>query len=963
MKWKKMILACMVCVIALFTITTTYNVAFAENEQPETISPTIVKEGSVIRESQKYPDVQYKPMTYINEKWYWNTNEVLENLKAAWKEITWFANFLIAKVGCEIVFNLFSLDIVDKTSEAVGGIMGETAKAVTGDLLLFFLALTGGYIAIRAYVQQNWSEFLKILTKTLISMSLLYSLFGNAQTYVTFGNDLSKYIENAALKINPSLTASQQNEYNESKTGDTLKSNEIGARIENKVFAGMIYKPFLHLNYGTTDEAAITKDDKDRITNYLQANEFSEKGLEKRKDLVKEEYEKKGNSAILANNIPSQMGSLTVAALTNLIQIAVYFILALVRIVLQLAFIVLLIGLPLVLVFSLFPALENMVYGYIKAIFSVITFKALTVFVVLIAVSFLSIGYDITNASDKTENRVFTQLVITVATIALWFKRDFIMHALNGQHHRILESASNSVNGVGEKLANTGKSAMRHARHKETLDAIRQKQEGAGNGAGKDGKSSTPSTGSKLWDKFSEGHGKDSDSRSPEAEAAATKEDAHEAKMEADAEKVSGARTPNLEKDSAEQPKDTTHHTDNDAEKVSSARTPQVVAGHQTAGEPTKETHQDKHATHDGGTSENRSPKVASEQVGTEGSAGKTEQGKHIPTVVPMAGSTKRSSHSRNPNVAKRNARTQEQQGNKRVQQGRRVSGQRVASQNVGSAQPSQTVRPLPTGEKQQGAVSYRRNEHSQNTAGQNTVGQNTTVPNRSAQTTRPVVAAHMPNRQNKVEAPRQNVSSAGRRVSGQRNVPAGTVQTSGRRVSGQQRVVNAPAGTPSPRTEAPRRNVSQSAGRQVSGQQRVVNTPAGTPSPRTEAPRRNVSQSTGRRVSGQQRAVNTPVRNNTTAQRSVVPKQMTRMHSSPVKVQSRPQVAPTNTVQSKPVSDFAPTQKAKNNNIRPPKMSSSTKVSEVMPTLQQELKQEKIKESVVEKSIGKIREKQGEHV
>nr|WP_162283605.1 hypothetical protein [Bacillus cereus]QHV08197.1 hypothetical protein C1N82_33950 [Bacillus cereus] len=71
MRFKKIILACMVCLIAIVSFSVN-NVAFAE--QPETVSPNIVKEGNVIRESQKYPEVQYKPMTYVNEKWYWNTN-------------------------------------------------------------------------------------------------------------------------------------------------------------------------------------------------------------------------------------------------------------------------------------------------------------------------------------------------------------------------------------------------------------------------------------------------------------------------------------------------------------------------------------------------------------------------------------------------------------------------------------------------------------------------------------------------------------------------------------------------------------------------------------------------------------------------------------------------------------------------------------------------------------------------
>ncbi|PEK34106.1 CD3337/EF1877 family mobilome membrane protein [Bacillus pseudomycoides] len=741
MRLKKVILACMVCVIAIFALSIT-DVAFAEDKQPETISPNIVKEGNVIRESQKYPDVQYKPMTYVNEKWYWNTNEMLENLKAAWKEIFWFANLLLAKVGCEIVFNLFSLDIVDKTAAMVAGVMGATAKAVAGDFLLFMLSLTSGYIAIRAYVQQNWGEFFRILSKTIISLALLYSLFGSSETYVTFGNDLSKYMENMALKINPSMTASQKQDFESAKQGDTLKSSEIGAKIENKVFDAMVYKPFLLLNYGTTDEAKLIQDDKERITKYLQANEFNEKGLEKRKDIAKDEYEEKGNSTILANNVPSQVGSLFVSFVTNLVQIVVYFILALVRIVLQLAFIVLLIGLPLVLVFSLFPAAENIVMGYIKGLFSVITFKALTVFVVLIAVSFLSLGYDLTNASDKAESRIFTQLVITVATIMLWFKRDFITNALNGQHSRIMESAAGTVGKMGNMAAAAGN--MAGAAGKKTLNAIKGQQGGSAGGEKQGGKrKEKPHEG---WGNYAESAKQSSKNRQPgaEEEAAAGKENESEHEIKNDNKEVSDARhAPNLDKQ--EQQEEKTHdaqqqHTESNQEKVSDSRKPQST--HKEQQEQEKQEKQEKQV----GNNHTEQSEQRSPQDGKSTTEAATEKKNHMSLVSPVMGRTTNRNGLRNPNL-----KNQEQQGNKHTKQARRVSGQRVS--NVSNPSPA-----TPTSRVESPRASVQRNA----AGGRRVSGQkvsNISNPSPATPTSR-------------VESSRASVqrnAAGGRRVSGQR--------------------------------------------------------------------------------------------------------------------------------------------------------------------------------------------------
>lgn len=42
------------------------------------------------------------------------------------------------------------------------------------------------------------------------------------------------------------------------------------ALLRNQYFDISVYKPYLTMNYGTTDEAKLTKDDKDRITNLLE---------------------------------------------------------------------------------------------------------------------------------------------------------------------------------------------------------------------------------------------------------------------------------------------------------------------------------------------------------------------------------------------------------------------------------------------------------------------------------------------------------------------------------------------------------------------------------------------------------------------------------------------------------------------------------------------------------------------
>lgn len=469
----KRVWTCIVFVLLL--LISVPSTSFAE-EQDTYVEPKIVKQGDIVREAKKYESIQYEPMTYIDDKWYFNTNEVLEKWKTTIKNAVWSINLTIAQLGFVIAFNVFSLDIIDLIKDSLTSIMSDTARIITQSVLLAFFALSGGYIVIKAYVRQDWGEFISIFTKVFISMVLLYSLLSSSGKVITFTNETSKFLEGLALQVNPTLTTSHRSEVT-AQNGSLVTPNEMGAIFENKMYDAMLYKPYLYLSYGTTNEKEITKDDKDRVSNYLEADINSEEGIKKRKEITKSEFEELNNRGINARNITSQVGYISTVMIANILQIGIVFFLALLRILIQMAFIMLLLLFPLVLLASLFPSFENLSLNYIKSIFIVIGYKAISVFLVIVSVSFITLGYEMMASSNDIYYNMFISTIMSTCVIALWFMRDFLKGAFSSTHRQIINHSSTMTDAIAGKMGTMALAGGRELLKKEKQDSMTQRQQ------------------------------------------------------------------------------------------------------------------------------------------------------------------------------------------------------------------------------------------------------------------------------------------------------------------------------------------------------------------------------------------------------------------------------------------------------------------------------------------------------
>ncbi|WP_221568968.1 CD3337/EF1877 family mobilome membrane protein [Alkalihalobacillus sp. TS-13] len=381
------------------------------------------------RSSKKYNENRYELMTYSDDSWYDFMGQTGTEMVDFLKNALWSLNRSLSFMVLMVVYQLFSLDIVDLTKSSVKAITSSTAGTLTYNLGLFALSLASIGIVVRAYIQQNWQAFLKLLSLILLSLSLLFSIQSEKFNYIDLAHGVSTTLENVIMEANPSLSQDGAFEFT---NFDDNTARDVSIAIENKVFDALVYKPYLLLQYGKSDETKIKAEASDRIDEYLNANPATEEGAEKRKEIEENEFKQYNNQTIFAGNAYKQMGYIMIMMISTIIQGIVYFFIALIRIMLQFAFIVMMLLFPIILFMSLFPSFEALTARYTRGTFILIVFKGITMFFVLVSTSFITLGYSMTNMNDDIYYRMFIQIIFSVAILFLYMKRQFVFNMLEG---------------------------------------------------------------------------------------------------------------------------------------------------------------------------------------------------------------------------------------------------------------------------------------------------------------------------------------------------------------------------------------------------------------------------------------------------------------------------------------------------------------------------------------------------
>lgn len=251
------------------------------------------------RKAKERDESAYELMSYADDGWWDVAAKTGSATATAVKNFFWMINIVLSQITMMVVYQLFSLDVVDMTKDAVHEITAGTAGTLTFNFGLFALSVASLGIVVRSYIQQNWQAFFKLLTLILLSLTLLFSIQSKKFNYINLAHGLSTSLENAVMSVNPTLNDDNAFQFN---SFDKNTAKNVSIAIENKVFDALIYKPYLLLQYGTTQETNILSEDSERVNSYLNADPRTEEGVKKREETAQKEYEQYDNKNIFAGN-------------------------------------------------------------------------------------------------------------------------------------------------------------------------------------------------------------------------------------------------------------------------------------------------------------------------------------------------------------------------------------------------------------------------------------------------------------------------------------------------------------------------------------------------------------------------------------------------------------------------------------------------------------------------------------
>lgn len=390
---------------------------------------------------ENYKDNSFELMTQELEKdTFFGVKEAITNASATLKNFTWAGVKGLGQFNAEMVTFLFSMDVVTPIKQPIQQLTSSIAGnmlSIAGTIGIGFVTLVMG---IKFIGEQRFRQALRVFLMTILIFTGL-SVCKDATTSDSLFNQMfeaDKQIEAAFVKVNPVLNGESVPESKEGNANERMKS--AGELIASRVFYTNVYEPYLLMNYGTSNPETIRKKQVeykgstyDRINILLDNDVTNDDRVTLHEDVTKYEAEELNNRNIMYfKNLDNTFYGVFYI-IVNLLQTIVYFVLCFVRLVIAVMQIFLLPLLPILLLVGLFMTGINVFMNYFKAFGMTIFMKAMTGFACIFFATFLSLGFQLSNAVNNPWQKILTMLIYLLTPIGLYIFRKFLGSLFTGR--------------------------------------------------------------------------------------------------------------------------------------------------------------------------------------------------------------------------------------------------------------------------------------------------------------------------------------------------------------------------------------------------------------------------------------------------------------------------------------------------------------------------------------------------
>lgn len=427
---KQILSAFLVCMLltGLFLSAANMEVAAASGLVDETIDA-----GNLY---SQYRWDNYQIDFYVDTSWDWlpwNWMDRIDNkISSVFYGISdgiWLISVLLSSGTGYIVQQTYSLDFIGDMTDDIGKNIQILAGMNTGSkkfnadgfytwLLLFIVLIVGGYMAYAGLIKRKTTEAVSAAVNMLVIFLLTAAFIAYAPQYIKNINDFSADLSNGVLELGAKLVMPGNDEMG-------VKATD---KIRNNLFAIQVYKPWLLLQFGTTDETAIESEriaagvDGDRIKSILSVSPVTNFG-EDRQTAVKTDIETYKNVNMTVTNVAGRFGTVILIGFLNLIISIFVVIMCGLVIFTQLLFIIFALYLPLNFILSMLPTYNGLLKKAVLKLFNTILMRARLTLLITIAFSLSAMIYSM--SGDYPFLMVaFLQIVVFVGT---YLKMDEIL--------------------------------------------------------------------------------------------------------------------------------------------------------------------------------------------------------------------------------------------------------------------------------------------------------------------------------------------------------------------------------------------------------------------------------------------------------------------------------------------------------------------------------------------------------
>ena len=427
---KQILSAFLVCMLltGLFLSAANMEVAAASGLVDETIDA-----GNLY---SQYRWDNYQIDFYVDTSWDWlpwNWMDRIDNkISSVFYGISdgiWLISVLLSSGTGYIVQQTYSLDFIGDMADDIGKNIQILAGMNTGSkkfnadgfytwLLLFIVLIVGGYMAYAGLIKRKTTEAVSAAVNMLVIFLLTAAFIAYAPQYIKNINDFSADLSNGVLELGAKLVMPGNDEMG-------VKATD---KIRNNLFAIQVYKPWLLLQFGTTDETAIESEriaagvDGDRIKSILSVSPVTNFG-EDRQTAVKTDIETYKNVNMTVTSVIGRFGTVLLVFFLNLIISIFVAIMCGLVIFTQLLFIIFALYLPLNFILSMLPTYNGLLKKAVEKLFNTILMRAGLTLLITIAFSLSAMIYSM--SGDYPFLMVaFLQIVVFVGT---YLKMDEIL--------------------------------------------------------------------------------------------------------------------------------------------------------------------------------------------------------------------------------------------------------------------------------------------------------------------------------------------------------------------------------------------------------------------------------------------------------------------------------------------------------------------------------------------------------